>query len=280
MHSRARPATRTSRPGQHSRPDNDVLWTRALHHFQDGAPVLSQISLAVRDQEILAVTGPRGSGKTSLLRCLAGQLRPCEGELWFNSMPLHTLSTAALDQLRRERFGWVGSAPELVPELTVWENTALPLMLGGTSGRTARTQAVEWLERLDVGDRADSRPDALSLAQRQRVALARALVHGPTVLFADEPTAPLHRHDRALLLRTLAAAARSHGITVVLATHEEAVLPRPVWPRQSPPGGAGPPHGEPPLADRTVRLVDGRCTAVETVSAVEEQGAASCSPSV
>ena len=278
MHSKARPSTRTNGAGRRGRPDNDVLWTRALRHVQDGTPVLSQISLAVREQEILAVAGPRGSGKTTLLRCLAGQLRPCEGELWFNSMPLHTLPTPAFDQLRRERFGWVGSAPELIPELTVWENTALPLMLDGVSGRTARTPAVEWLERLDVGDRADSRPDALSIAQRQRVALARALVHGPTVLFADEPTAALHQHERALMLRTLTAAARSHGITVVLATHEEATLPRPAWPRQSSPGG-GQPHGEPALADRTVRLVDGRCTAVGAVSAAEGQGATSCSPS-
>jgi putative ABC transport system ATP-binding protein len=201
-------------------PDNDVLWARALRHSHEGSPALLGVSVNVRGGEILALAGPRGSGKSTLLRCLSGQLVPDEGEVWFNSSPVHTLPEAARERLRRDRFGWIGSDPHLVPELNVWENAALPLLLRGESSRAARATAHEWLERLDIGTVARKRPAALTQAQRQRTAVARALVTGPAVVFADEPTAPLHSGDRAQVLRTLTSAARSHGITVVLATSD------------------------------------------------------------
>lgn len=72
-------------------PDNDVIWARSLHHSHNGSPALGGVSLGVRDGEILAVTGPRGSGKTTLLHCLSGQLVPQQGEVWFNSVPVHTM---------------------------------------------------------------------------------------------------------------------------------------------------------------------------------------------
>ncbi|MFJ3212883.1 ABC transporter ATP-binding protein [Streptomyces flaveolus] len=219
-------------------PDNDVLWARALHfQHHDGSPALQGVSLGVREGEILAVSGPRGSGKTTLLRCLSGLLRVQEGEVWFNSVPMHTMGPIGRERLRRDRFAWIDPSPVLVPELSVWENTALPLMLRGSGRRRAKTTALEWLERLDVGGASRRRPHELQQAERQRVCIARALAVAPSVLFADEPTAPLHRADRAHVLRTLTTAARSHGITVVLATHDAQTAA---------------------LADRTVSLLDGR----------------------
>jgi putative ABC transport system ATP-binding protein len=238
-------------------PDNDVLWARSLHYAYDGTPALAGVSIGVREGEILAVTGPRGSGKSTLLRCLAGQLAPDSGEVWFNSAPVHTLGRMARERLRRDRFGWIDTEPHLVPELTAWENAALTLLLRGTPHRAAKTAAVEWLERLDVGDCARKRPAELLQAQRQRVAIARALSSDPSVLFADEPSAPLHRADRAHVLRTLTTAARSHGITVVLATHDTEVAA---------------------LADRTVALVDGRRAG--GIPTPDKEGQAECSLSV
>ncbi len=229
-------------------PDNDVLWARALHVTFNGSPALTGVSLGVREREILAVGGPRGSGKTTLLRCLSGQLLPRKGEVWFNSTPVHTMGPLVREQLRRDRFGWIEPEPRLVPELNAWENAALGLMLRGGHRRSARTAAHEWLERLDIGSCARKRPGALTQAERQRVAIARALACAPSVLFADEPTAPLHRADRAQVLRTLTTAARSHGITVVLATHDADVAA---------------------LADRTVTLLDGR--RVRTVRLPEDE---------
>ncbi|MFC7016875.1 ABC transporter ATP-binding protein [Streptomyces viridiviolaceus] len=245
-------------------PDNDVLWARALHfQHRDGTPALSGVSLEVRAGEVLAVSGPRGSGKTTLLKCLSGLVPVQSGEVWFNSVPVHTMGSFGRERLRRDRFGWIDPAPVLVPELNVWENAALPLMLRGLGRRQARTTALEWLERLDVGDRARRRPHQLQQAERQRVCIARALAVAPSVLFADEPTAPLHRSDRAHVLRTLTTAARSHGITVLLATHDAETAA---------------------LADRTVALLDGRRVKTVHLPPVSEtattEGRAACSLSV
>lgn len=254
-------------------PDNDVLWARGLHYAYDGSPALQGVSLGIREGEIVAVTGPRGSGKTTLLRCLSGQSLPGQGEVWFNSAPVNALSRPARERLRLSRFGWIDSSPRLIPELTAWENAALPLLLHGSGHRTARKAAQEWLERLDVGDCARKRPVALRQSQRQRVAVARALIHSPSVLFADEPTAPLHQSDRAQVLRTLSAAARSHGITVVLATHDLALTQAA---RTADVTGAA-------LADRTVALADGRLVRALTPGAAlpaGPEGATACSLSV
>ncbi|MEU5977336.1 ATP-binding cassette domain-containing protein [Streptomyces sp. NPDC047315] len=237
-------------------PDNDVLWARSLHHAHRGSPALVGVSLGVREGEILSVQGPRGCGKTTLLRCLSGQLVADEGEVWFNSVPVHTLPALHRERLRQEHFAWIGAEPSLVPELTAWENAALPLLLRGVPHRAAKTTALEWLERLDVGPVARSRPHALTQAQRQRTATARALVAEPAVLFADEPTATLHSAEAAQLLRTVLAAARSHRITVLLASYDPDVAA---------------------LADRTVTLVDGRRTGSASVDA---EGRAECSLSV
>ncbi|HCA88222.1 MAG TPA: ABC transporter ATP-binding protein, partial [Streptomyces sp.] len=119
-------------------PDNDVLRARALHCAHSGTPALAGVSLGVREAEILSVSGPRGSGKTTLLRCLSGQLVPDSGQVWFNSAPVHPLGAPARERLRRESFGWIDTEPQLVPELTGWENAALPLLLRGTAPRAAR----------------------------------------------------------------------------------------------------------------------------------------------
>ncbi|MEV1062104.1 ATP-binding cassette domain-containing protein [Streptomyces sp. NPDC050263] len=239
-----------------------MLWARSLHFTHpDGSPGLGGVSLEVREGEILAVSGPRGSGKTTLLHCLSGLAPAQRGEVWFNSVPVHTMGPMARERLRRNRFGWIDPAPVLVPELNVWENAALPLMLRGTSRRRAKVAALEWLERLDVGERSHSRPHELTHAERQRVCITRALAPAPSILFADEPTAPLHRADRAHVLRTLTTAARSHGITVVLATHDAETAA---------------------LADRTVALLDGRrvkTVHLPPVTEPEGRGAA-CSLSV
>ncbi|MEV6672494.1 ATP-binding cassette domain-containing protein [Streptomyces sp. NPDC051162] len=240
-------------------PDNDVLWARGLHYAYDGSPALTGVSVGVREGEILAVTGTRGSGKSTLLKCLSGQLLPTPGEVWFNSAPVHTLSRPARERLRRERFGWIDSEPHLVPELSGWENAALPLLLRGIGHRAAKRTANEWLERLDAGDCARKRPAAMLMAQRQRIAIARALATEPTVIFADEPTAPLHNADRAQVLRTLTTAARSHQITVVIATLDDEIAT---------------------LADRTVTLADGRrASGIPAPDAPGGEGRAACSVS-
>ncbi|MFD7411983.1 ABC transporter ATP-binding protein [Kitasatospora purpeofusca] len=224
-------------------PDNDVLWARGIVKSHQGTPALRGVSLGVREGEVLAVTGPRGSGKSTLLGCLSALLPVDEGEVWFNSSPVHTLGRAGRERLRRDRFGFVGSEPHLVPELTARENVALPLLLAGAGGKAAYTAADEWLERLDIGDLAKLRPERLVQGQRQRIAVARALAPLPPVVFADDPTAPLHRETAEQVLRILTSAARSHQLTLVLATHDPELVR---------------------YADRAVALLDGRLTGPAT----------------
>ncbi|MEO3977329.1 ATP-binding cassette domain-containing protein [Streptomyces sp. CAU 1734] len=238
-------------------PDNDVIRAHSLRHAHNGSPALTGVSLAVREGEILAVCGPRGSGKTTLLRCLSGQTVADEGEVWFRDRAVHTLSALRRERLRRESFGWLGSDPGLVPELTAWENAALPLLLRGTPRKRARAAAMEWLERLDADAVARRRPAALSGPDALRIAVARALAATHAVLFADEPTAALHRADRALVLRTLLAVARTQRTAVVLATHDPEIAA---------------------LADRTITLVDGGRTG--SPAAGDTEGLAACSLSV
>ncbi|MFE2916421.1 ABC transporter ATP-binding protein [Kitasatospora indigofera] len=220
-------------------PDNDVLWARGIVKSHHGTPALRGVSLGVQVGEVLAVTGPRGSGKSTLLGCLSALLPVDEGEVWFNSSPVHTLGRTGRARLRRDRFGFVGSQPHLVPELTARENVALPLLLAGAGNKAAYTAADEWLERLDIAETRRLRPERLVQSQRQRIAVARALAPLPPVVFADDPTAPLHREAADQVLRILSSAARSHQLTLVLATHDPELAR---------------------YADRSVALADGRLT--------------------
>src|SRR5690242_10607071 len=135
-------------------PDNDVLWARALHFQHNGSPALCGVSLGLREGGVLAVTGPRGSGETTLLPCLAGRLPDERGEVSYNGTPVHTMAQLTRERVGRDRYSCADPVALLVPELNAWENAALPLMLRGTSRRRAKAATLEWLERLDVGDHA------------------------------------------------------------------------------------------------------------------------------
>ena len=151
-------------------------------------PALTGASLTVTSGEIVAVMGPSGSGKSTLLHCLAGIFTPDKGEVWFDGQRLDALSDARRTELRRTAFGFVFQFGQLVPELTVADNIALPLLLGHVRRKDAYARAGAWLPRLELEGLGARRTGELSGGQAQRVALARALVMQPKVLFADEPT--------------------------------------------------------------------------------------------
>ena len=186
-------------------------------------PALRGASLAVNRGEIVAVMGPSGSGKSTLLHCLAGILVPEEGEVWFGGQRLDTLRDDQRSALRRDRFGFVFQSGQLVPELTAEENVALPLLLSGTRRGPAMTAARKWFGPLGLDGLEQRRSGELSGGQAQRVALARGLVTGPEVLFADEPTGSLDSASGELVMELLTDAAREHGATVILVTHDAQV---------------------------------------------------------
>nr|BFE60035.1 ABC transporter ATP-binding protein [Dactylosporangium thailandense] len=173
--------------------------------------------------EIVAVMGPSGSGKTTLLHCLAGILVPSAGEVRFDGQRIDGLNEHQRSTLRRERFGFVFQFGQLVPELTVEENVALPLLLGGSRRGDALREARGWLDRLGLAGMEGRRSGELSGGQAQRVALARGMINRPRVLFADEPTGSLDSLTGEQVMDLMVAAAREHGTTVVLVTHEPRV---------------------------------------------------------
>jgi putative ABC transport system ATP-binding protein len=158
----------------------------------------------------------------------------------FAGRRIDTLGESERSALRRERFGFVFQFGQLVPELTAEENVALPLLLAGCRRAEALTRARPWFDRLDLHGLQGRRSGELSGGQQQRVALARGLVSQPEVLFADEPTGSLDSLTGERVMNLLTSAARAHGITVVLVTHEPRVAA---------------------YADREVMVRDGRVTA-------------------
>ncbi|MGQ4328540.1 ABC transporter ATP-binding protein [Streptomyces hayashii] len=176
--------------------------------------------------EVVAITGQSGSGKSSLLYCLAGVLPVARGEVCFAGRSLADLDDEELSTLRREQFGFVFQYGELLPELTIEENAALPLRLAGQRKAQALAAAGDVLGRLGLAELRERRPSQVSGGQCQRVAVARALVHKPAIVFADEPTGSLDSRNSEAVLEEFLSLARSQGTAVVLVTHDSRVAAR------------------------------------------------------
>jgi putative ABC transport system ATP-binding protein len=181
---------------------------------------LRDASLTVAAGEIVAVRGPSGSGKSTLLQCLAGILDVEAGEVWYDGRRIDELDDEARSHLRRTAFGFVFQFAQLVPDLPARDNVALPLLLDGHGRAEADAAAMSALDRLGVAAVADRLPEALAGGEAQRVAVARAVVHGPRVVFADEPTGALDSVASEQVMRLLAGEARARECAVVLVTHD------------------------------------------------------------
>jgi putative ABC transport system ATP-binding protein len=192
---------------------------------------LGGVDFAIRAGESVAIMGASGSGKTTLLHSLAGILTPDSGEVMFDradgqSVIVNLLGEGARSQLRREAFGFVFQQGLLVPELTVVENVALPLMLLGQTRREAIENAGPWLSRLGLRGFDDRRLGQLSGGQAQRVAIARSQVTGASVVFADEPTGALDSVTSDEVMSALIDSTTGRGKSLVVVTHNEDVADR------------------------------------------------------
>ncbi|RCW46147.1 putative ABC transport system ATP-binding protein [Halopolyspora algeriensis] len=200
-----------------------VLAGSDLHLSFGPTPALRGASLSVGAGETVAVTGSSGSGKSTLLHCLAGILMPESGQVRYGDHDITALPDKQRSALRRTDFGFVFQFGQLVPELTVDENVALPLRLAGVGHKEARRRAAHWMERLEVTGIADHRPGEISGGQGQRTAVARALVADPVVVFADEPTGALDSLAGEQVMTLLSDVAEESTTAVVLVTHEPRV---------------------------------------------------------
>lgn len=186
--------------------------------------ILSGISLEVNPGETLALTGPSGSGKSSLLMLLGGLERATSGRVLALGQDLGALSEDALAAFRLKHMGIVFQSFHLIPTLTALENVALPLELAGQ--RDARAEAASWLASVGLDARTGHYPAQLSGGEQQRVALARALAPQPDILLADEPTGNLDTATGAEVSNLIFSLCADAGTTLVLVTHDEALAAR------------------------------------------------------
>lgn len=211
--------------------------------------VLDDISLTIRDGEIMTIVGPSGAGKTTLVQ-IAGTLdTPDSGSVLYDGQELTRLPDRRLSAFRNRNIGFIFQFHQLLPEFTALENAALSAMIAGDSRSQALHKARELFTLLGIADRADHKPAQLSGGERQRAAIARALINKPRIVFADEPTGSLDSRNRDEILALIADLNRTLGQTFVIVTHDPLLCD---------------------IAHRVVSMADGRITAIRNTNEDEE----------
>ncbi|MCC7029656.1 MAG: ABC transporter ATP-binding protein [Chitinophagaceae bacterium] len=182
--------------------------------------VLKGINLQIQKNEYVALMGPSGSGKSTLMNILGCLDTPTKGTYILNGTDVSSMDDDALAAVRNQEIGFVFQQFNLLPRLTALQNVALPLLYAGISKTQREAQAAAMLEKVNLADRTDHKPNELSGGQCQRVAIARALINNPSMILADEPTGNLDSNTSAEIMEILDNIHKS-GNTIMLVTHEE-----------------------------------------------------------
>ncbi|MGH2524116.1 MAG: ABC transporter ATP-binding protein [Anaerolineales bacterium] len=206
---------------------------------------LDGVDLSLAPDDLMAVIGPSGSGKSTLLYLLGGLDRPTSGSIEVDGESLEAMDENALAVYRRRTVGFVFQSFNLIASMTALENVAFPMRFARLSRRARHKRALELLQRVGLGNRANHKPTELSGGQQQRVAMARALVNNPKLILADEPTGNLDSQSGAMIMQLLSDLHRQ-GHTVMVVTHDTRIT-----------------H----YATHTIRLLDGRIVSAEEYDA-------------
>lgn len=193
--------------------------------------VLKGVSLTMHAGDALAVTGPSGSGKSSLLFVLGAMELPTRGQIRLEGQDLTTRNESELASLRQQRIGFVFQEHHLLPQCTVLENVVIPLLAGAGTSESDIQRATELLTRVGLKDRMDHRPAQLSGGERQRVAVCRALINRPALLLADEPTGNLDRANADSIGSLLLDLSRESNSVLICVTHSMELASR--FPRRA-----------------------------------------------
>lgn len=183
---------------------------------------LKDVSLEVKDGDFVSLLGPSGSGKTTLLNLVAGLLTPTSGQVLVDGVSLYELSPRERTAFRREKFGFIFQAFNLITYLTAIENVEIPLYLAGIQQAQQRLIASQLLEKVGLKERLFHLPSQLSIGEQQRVAIARALANNASVILADEPTGNLDTKTGEELMGYMREL-NEEGVTVLLVTHDPAI---------------------------------------------------------
>ena len=192
--------------------------TKIYGEKETSVKALSSINTGFNENQFTAIMGPSGSGKSTLLHCLAGLDKVTGGSILINGVDLASLNDKELTKMRRDSFGFVFQAFNLIPTLTAEENITLPSSIAGKKPEEGWVKQV--IEAMDIGDRLGHRPNELSGGQQQRVAAARAMASKPEVIFADEPSGNLDSKSSKELLVFMKSIVDDLNQTIVMVTHD------------------------------------------------------------
>lgn len=199
-----------------------ISFQHVSKEYSAGVYALRDISLSIEDGELIFLAGPSGAGKSTLLKLIAGLERPSSGSVSVNGQDISALKAGSQPYLRR-KLGLILQGQGLLLDRTVLANVMLPLTVVGASVAEAQTRARAALEKLNLSDKAQDFPLALSGGEQQRVVIARAIVNRPQIILADEPTAFLDRENANKVISALKAF-QSAGVTCIISSHDEQFL--------------------------------------------------------
>jgi len=200
--------------------------TKKYDQGKRSVTALNKVSLSIPDGQMVAIQGPTGGGKSTLLQMLGALDRPSEGTVQLGNSDLSRLGQGPLGEIRARQIGFVFQGFNLIPTLTAQENVETALAPLGVSATERTARATAALESVGLGERGSHLPAELSGGQQQRVAIARALVKEPAVLLADEPTGNLDEQTRDEIMELLEGLWRDRGLTLIVVTHDSAVARR------------------------------------------------------
>jgi putative ABC transport system ATP-binding protein len=203
-----------------------VLEDVRKHYGNGKVEALAGVDLTIDAGEFVAIQGPTGQGKSTLLQLLGGMDRPTSGTVTYDDRDLGTLSERELTRLRARAFGFVFQTFNLIPTLSAGENVETALVALGVHGAPRRDRAAEALAEVGLDHRAKHLPGELSGGEQQRTAIARALVKEPRVILADEPTGNLDQDTRDEIVALLEQLWTAHAVTLVVVTHDDQVAAR------------------------------------------------------
>jgi len=186
-------------------------------------PVIGDLSLSLREGEIVSIVGPSGCGKTTLLNCLSGLDTADGGQIDIEGVSLSEMSDHQRTDYRARRMGFVFQFYNLLPVLSAVENVELPLLVSGVRLGEARKRALEALAQVGLAERAHHKPAEMSGGERQRTTIARALVNRPVLVWADEPTGDLDSDTASEIMDVLLALNREQQLTFILVTHDRGI---------------------------------------------------------
>jgi len=204
-----------------------------VEKYYGGHKVLKGINLIIQKGEFISVMGSSGSGKSTLLNLIGGMDRPEKGSVIVNGENISVFTDEKLTLYRRKKIGFIFQFFNLLPNITVFENISMPLLLNGSEDRE---KVFQYMKRINLDGKEDKYPYQLSGGEQQRVAIARALIHEPEIILADEPTGSLDSETGRKIMDLVQELTEEMNKTVILVTHESYIAE---------------------CADRTVRIKDG-----------------------